>query len=83
MAIPLGSLLYSLLRTVASSLLKTVLMPFFGPFAWLITLIIDVGIDVIDWFVDLGKEVTNFVEWILKQSWSTVINFVKAIKKVA
>lgn len=82
-AIPIGSLLYDLLRTTGSALLKTVLMPFFGPFAWLITLIIDVGIDIIDWFVDLGKEVTNLVEWILSQSWQTVLNFVKAVKKIS
>ncbi len=78
----LGSILYNVLRTAGSMLLRTVLLPFFGPFAWIVTLLIDVGIDIINWFVDLKSKVSDFVEWVIKQDFSTLINLVKALKKL-
>ena len=78
----LGSVVYNIIRTASSILLRTVLLPFVGAFTWLITLVIDIGIDVINWVVDLKREVSKMIEWVLNQSWDTAYTFVKQIRKL-
>lgn len=57
-------------------------MPFVGPFAWLITLILDVGIDIIDWFVDLKAKVSDLIEWIMSQKIQVLSVFANAIRRL-
>lgn len=78
----LGSALYSAMRIAGSAILKGVLLPFIGPFAWVVALIIDVGIDVIDWFINLKDKVQDIVEWIIENSWNKISSFVDALAKI-
>lgn len=74
-----ASAIYNVIKTVASTALKVLLAPFIGPFAWIVSLIFEVGIDIIDFFVDLKKEIAKFVKWVLENSWPFVSAFATAL----
>lgn len=55
--------------------------PFMGPFAWLLGTVLEVGADLIDFFIDLRSKLADFIDWLIKQVWATVESFVEAVLK--
>jgi|GEM_PF-5372312 len=41
-------MIYTVLKTIAVTAFKVLLVPFIGPFAWLISQIVDLGLDRVE-----------------------------------
>lgn len=74
-------IVYTAVKTLALTVIKAILVPFIGPFAWLVSLLLDVGLLWIEWFIDLKEKIADFVEWILKNNYNNVLKMMKAINQ--
>ncbi|MEG2909606.1 MAG: hypothetical protein RR945_10320, partial [Erysipelotrichaceae bacterium] len=71
--------IYKVLKKSGATAIKALLTPFIGPFAWLLSTILEIGTDIIDFFVDLKSKISDFVEWVMKQTWSFVTSLFDAV----
>ena len=75
------SLIYTVLQTIAVTAFKAILTPFIGPFAWVLGLLLDVGLTFIEWFIDLKAKIGDFAEWIIKFDYSNAVKMVETVSR--
>lgn len=63
------------------AVIRAALTPFMGPFAWLLGTVLEIGVDIIDFFIDLKGKLTDFTEWLVKQALATVESFIRVVLK--
>lgn len=63
----LVSVLYNILKTVGGAILRGVLIPFIGPFAWIVGAIVDFGLDWLVKTFNILDLLSQIVNWIIQQ----------------
>jgi len=60
--------------------LRQYLAPIIGPYAWVLGLLLDVGLTFIEWLIDLNANIGDFVEWIIGSDYNNA-KMVGAVSK--
>lgn len=80
-AIMIADAAYKFIKKATAAVIRAALTPFMGPFVWLLGTVLEIDVDIIDFFIDLKGKLTDLTEWLVKQVLATVESFIRVVLK--
>ncbi|MGL6121002.1 MAG: hypothetical protein ACRC0V_10890 [Fusobacteriaceae bacterium] len=75
----ISSLIFTVLKVLSSTFVRSLLTPFIGPFAWIVGILIEVGFDLLDKFFNVKKAIADYVDYVLRQSGTFISSLINTL----
>ncbi len=79
LGIIIGSAIYNGVKIYGGTLLKGALIPFIGPFAWLVEIVADLAFDIIASILNIKEILKRLSEYIVRTFFETIMLVINAL----